>query len=398
MQTKVAVGIDIGANSFEAGRDAAFKAKVDLQSDEVSLAIVYATVNYNLPEVVKGVKRVIKTTPLVGSSGAGVITNSGSYKKAVGVLLIASERIKFGVSAKGPISSGKERLSGQELAQEAVKKTKGFNRHAFSLFSDSLITKPADLISGIQETLGASFPIVGGLSADDGHFGKTFQLFEEQVLSYSAVAILWTGDCDCSVTMGHGWKALGRPLTITSSQANRIKTIEGKSAFKVYQDYFGEEAKDLKQSRLSKIALLYPLGFYVSEEDGYLLRNVSAVEDDGTLVCQGNIPVGSEARLMLGTKDALLEASRKAAQQAKKNLDKKNKKITLALITDSFSRYSLLGRSVNKEIEILEEAFGSKTPFIGFYSFGEYAPLSNLHYMGKGYILNETITILAIGE
>ena len=398
MQTKITLGINSSPNSFEAGREAAFAAKVDLQSDEISLAIVFASVNYELAEVLKGIKRVIKTTPLVGTSGAGVITSMGSYKKAVAVLLISSDRFKFGITARGPISAGKERSCGQELAQEAAKKTKGLNRHAFSLFSDSHINNPGELISGIQEVLGASFPIVGGFSADDGRFGKTYQFFEEQVLSYSAAGILWSGDCDCSIATAHGWKALGRPLTITNSQGNRIKTIEGKNAFKVYEGYFGENTKDLKQSRLSKIALLYPLGFYLGSEDGYLLRNITGVEDDGTLVCQGEIPAGLDARLMIGTKDALLEATREVAEQVKKKLDKKNKKMSLAIIADSFSRYHLLGRDAEKETQILQEVFGSHVPFVGFYSFGEYAPLSDIRYMGKGYVFNESISALAIGE
>jgi len=397
MSTKIAVGISRGPNSLEAGRDAAFSAKVNLGSDEITLAIAFSSINFDLSEVVRGIKRVIKSAPLVGSSGAGAITNAGSQKRAVVVMLIATSDIKLGISAVGPIASGKERASGRDLTQQAMDQTKGFNRHAFSLFCDSLINNPADLLSGMQEILGASFPISGGFSADDGHFGKTYQFFDSQVLSYSAVGILWGGNCECSIATGHGWKALGRPLTVTSHKLNRIKTIEGKPAVGLYEDYFDENVNDLKQSKLSKIALLYPLGFYVSAEDGYILRNVLAVEDDGSLICQGNIPPGAEVRLMIGTKESLIKASQDAAKSAKMYIDKKNKRTIAVIIADSFSRYKLLGRNADKEIETIREVFGHNTPIIGFYSFGEQAPLSALDYMGKSYILNESISILAIG-
>lgn len=398
MSTKVGVGISRDTNSFEAGRDAAFEAKVSLHSDEINLAIVFACVNFNLTDVIRGVKRVIKSAPLVGSSGAGVITNTGSQKRAVAVMLLNSSNIKFGTGIIGPVANGKERVSGQKLAKQTTQQIKGFNRHAFSLFCDNLISNPADLIAGIQEVLGVSFPISGGFSADDGRFGKTYQFFDEQILSYSAAGILWSGNCECTVTTGHGWKPLGRPLTITGSGINRIKTIEGKPALKLYEDYFGENAADLKQSRLSKIALLYPLGFYMSKEDGYILRNVCAVDDDGSLILQGNVPASSEVHLMIGTKGSLIEATKQAANQAKTYLEKKNKKIAMAIISDSFSRYKLLGRNSNKEIEQITAVFGAKLPIIGFYSFGEQAPLSALNYIGRSYILNESISILAIGE
>jgi hypothetical protein len=398
MSTSVSVGINPGPNSFEAGRDAAFSAKVDLHSEDVNLAIVFASANLNLPEVLRGVKRVIKATPLVGATGAGVITNTGAFKTAVAVMLLASTKIKPAITVTGPIAAGKEHSSARALAQEVSNKTRGLSRHAFSLFSDSLIDNSADLLSGIQEVFGASFPIVGGLSADDGHFGKTYQFFQEQVLSYSAVGILWTGDCDCAVAMGHGWKPLGRPLTVTSSHGNRIKTIENKPAIKLYEDYFADNVKDLKEFKLAKIALLYPLGFYVSSEDGYILRNVFAVEEDGSLVCNAAIPSGAEVRLMIGTKDSLLEATKEAAQRVKAQLDKKHKRTLLLLVNDSFSRYKLLGRNVNREIEILQEIIGADVPIIGFYGFGEYAPLSGLSYMGKSYCLNESITLLGVAE
>ncbi len=397
MYTKVSVGMSRGPNSLEAGRDAAFNAKIALGSDEVTLAIAFSSINFKLSDVIRGIKRVIKSTPLVGSSGAGTITGAGSQKRAVVVMLIATSDIKLGLSAIGPIASGRERMSGKELTRQAVTQTKGFNRHAFSLFCDSLINNPSELIAGIQETLGMSFPISGGFSADDGHFGKTYQFFNDEVLSYSAVGILWAGNCECSTAVGHGWKPLGRPLTVTSAKLNRIKTIEGKPAIGLYEDYFKENVNDLKQSKLSKIALLYPLGFYVGAEDGYILRNVLAVEDDGSLVFQGNIPPGAQVRLMIGTKDSLIKASQDAAKSAKMYLDKKHKRVAAVIVADSFSRYKLLGRNADKEIEAIKDVFGYNTPIIGFYSFGEQAPLSALNYMGKSYILNESMSILAIG-
>lgn len=398
MPTRVTVGINKGPGSLEAGRDAAFEAKVALQSDEISLAICFSSINFNLAEVLRGVKRVIKTAPLIGTTGAGVITGAGSQKRAVAVMLISSSNIKCGVGAIGPITSKNERSSGKQLASLANQQTKLFKRHAFTLFCDSLINNPADFISGLQEVLGGSFPITGGFSADDGHFGKTYQFFNEQALSYSAVGILWSGDCTCATATGHGWKPLGRPLTVTDYSINRIRTIEGKLAIKLYEDYFGDNINDLKQIKFSKVGLLYPLGFYINKEDGYILRNVLSVDKDGSLIFQGNIPEDSQAHLMIGTKDSLIAAAKDTAKQINSQFTKKGKQIKFAIISDSFSRYKLLGRTSDREIEIIKEELGADVAIIGFYSFGEYAPLSALNYMGKSYILNESINILAIGE
>ena len=178
----------------------------------------------------------------------------------------------------------------------------------------------------------------------------------------------------------------------------RIKTIENKPAIKLFEDYFGDNINDLKEMKLSKVGLLYPLGFYINKEDGYILRNVLSVEEDGSLVFQGNIPQDSQAHLMIGTKDSLILAANTAARQVRDQITKKGKQIKLALISDAFSRYKLLGRSSDAEIEVIKEGLGPDVPIIGFYSFGECAPLSALNYVGKSYILNESINILGIGE
>jgi hypothetical protein len=398
MPTKVAVGVNKGPDSIVAGRDAAFEAKVSLQSDEFSLAIVFSSVGFDLEEVLHGVKRVIKNTPLIGTTGAGVISPAGSQKKAVAVMLISSSNIRCGLGAVGPIIIGKEKLSGQDLANQANLQTKGLKRHAFSLFCDNLINNPPLFISGIQEVLGVSFPIAGGFSADDGHLGKTYQFFNDQILSRSATGILWSGDCDTAVASGHGWKPLGRPLTVSEAKNNLLKKIEGKPAIKLYEDYFGDKVAELKNSRLSKIALLYPLGFYLGKEDGYVVKNVLSVEKDGSLLLQGEVPRGPYVRLMIGTKDSIISAAREAAKKVKEQMTKNSKKIKFAIISDSFSRFKLLGRSANREIEVIKEELGLDTPFIGFYSFGEQAPLSGLDYRGKSYILNESLNLLAVGE
>jgi hypothetical protein len=51
----------------------------------------------------------------------------------------------------------------------------------------------------------------------------------------------------------------------------------------------------------------------------------------------------------------------------------------MAFVFDSISRNKLLGRKSEKEIQIIKEVLGKNVPFIGFYSYGEQAPLKSLH-------------------
>ena len=70
--------------------------------------------------------------------------------------------------------------------------------------------------------------------------------------------------------------------------------------------------------------------------------------------------------------------------------------MSFAFVFDSVSRYILLGRQANKELEIIKEGLGNDTPIIGIYTYGEQAPLRAIKYQGKTYFHNQTITILGI--
>ena len=166
-------------------------------------------------------------------------------------------------------------------------------------------------------------------------------------------------------------------------------------ASKLYEEYFSYSLNELKKE-LKHISVLYPIGIYLAGEKEYLLRNILSIQDDGAIVFQGEVPENSEIRLMIGTKESALEATRQAFKEAKKNLI--GKTISFFLIFDSISRYILLGRNALQELEILKNELDNQAiPIIGLYTYGEQAPLTAINYRGRAYFHNQTITVLAIG-
>jgi hypothetical protein len=179
----------------------------------------------------------------------------------------------------------------------------------------------------------------------------------------------------------------------TLSYADILKDIDGEPAIRLYEDYFSKSAEELKKD-LRRISIFYPLGIFIPGQKEYLLRNLTAIRDDGSLLFQGDIPQDSEIRLMIGTKESCLAATQKAAEEAKRALAGRSAR--LVLVFNSVSRYMLLGRDAPMELEIIKEAFGPDTAIAGFYTYGEQAPLSALSYLGKSYFHNQTVTIAAI--
>jgi hypothetical protein len=99
---------------------------------------------------------------------------------------------------------------------------------------------------------------------------------------------------------------------------------------------------------------------------------------------------------MIGTKESCLAATSQALEEAKKGLS--GQPSNFIFIFDSISRYILLGRQANKELEIIKEGLEKDVPIMGIYTYGEQAPLRATSYQGQTYFHNQTIAILGIGS
>ncbi|HQP91656.1 MAG TPA: FIST C-terminal domain-containing protein, partial [Candidatus Omnitrophota bacterium] len=205
---------------------------------------------------------------------------------------------------------------------------------------------------------------------------------------------VFAGENIFGIGVRHGWKPLGKPRAITEVKGNVIKTIEGRPAVSIYEDYFSKSRAEIEK-QLVRMSTYYPLGLYVPGETEYLLRNALRIDADGGLICQGDATEGSEARIMMGTKEWALEAANQAAEEAKEALQ--GKEMRGALIFESISRAKLLGRLTEKELSRIKEVLGD-IPFLGICTYGEQAPLKSLEHYGETYFHNETLAVLTIGE
>jgi hypothetical protein len=199
----------------------------------------------------------------------------------------------------------------------------------------------------------------------------------------------------------HGWKPLGKPHQVTAARANIVKSIDGEPAAKIYEDYLACDMARLKKD-LSRLSVSYPIGVFIPGEEEYLLRNIIKIEEDGSLLCQGNVPNESLIRLMISTKETCLDATRQAVEEAQQTLAnpiikfsrEKTSKLALAFI--SVKRLGLLRRDAKKECEIIRNVLEPSTQLIGIYTYGEMAPLKTSSYKGQIYFHNQTVSILII--
>ncbi len=394
------VGLSLGEDAHLVGANAAQDALERLKGKKAEAALVFASVAYDQEKMLAGVRSVLPNAMVVGCSTAGEITQDGPAKRhSVAVMALAGESISF-FAGVGENIAADARKAGAVVAGNVKKQSPNGKLDAFVMLPDVLVGNGAEIVRGVLDSLGAHFPVVGGAAGDDFEFKKTFQYLNDKIYSGAVVGLGLSGKFKMGIGVKHGWIPVGLPKTVTKSTGSVLHELDGKPAVKIYEDYFGaERAEELKKEPLAKLAITYPLGMKVAGSDELLIRDPITVDANGSITCAAEIPEGSEIRLMIGSREEAIKVAKEAAVSAVQQLNGSAPKAVI--IFNCIARNKLFGEHGGEEISAIQEAVGRATPLIGFYTYGEQAPLGgevrNLEKCNPAFH-NETVVICVLAD
>jgi hypothetical protein len=322
---------------------------------------------------------------VVGCSTAGEITTQGpSNKPSIAVMAIATDDVEF-ITDVGEHIKYNPREAGKDVAKKV--KDKASDISFFVMLPDVLAGNGADIVRGVTDVLGEFFPVVGGAAGDDFKFEQTYQYLNEKVYSGA-------------VGVKHGWMPIGLSRKVTKSQGAVLYELDGKPAIEIYREYFGAElAKEMESEKLARLAITYPLGMKVEGHDEMLIRDAISVDTDGSLTCAAEIPEGADIQLMMGSREEAIKVAEEAANTAMLQLG--NAEAKAVIIFNCIARHKLFGEFSGEEIKAIQKAVGPNTPLIGFYTYGEQAPMGgevrNINKCSPAFH-NETVVICVLGQ
>lgn len=394
---KSGVGISTNTNSaHDAGLEAAKRA-ADEAGGKPDVFIVLSSIAMKHPEVLSGIQEAYPDVPLVGCSTAGEITNKGSSRESVVAMALRSDQMQFTVGCGLPVK-GNERAAGHALAED-IKSRAPSEVTSMIIFSDVLGANGTEISRGVLEVFGENFVMVGGAAGDDLNFKDTHEYYNGKVMSGYTVGVGLSGKYKMAFGAKHGWEPVGASHVVTKSKGTMVFEIDGKPAFETYKEYFGERADDIKQGILSQMALTYPLGMQIEGQEGYMIRVPLVFNDDGSIAFGAEVLEGSRVSIMLGTKEKSIEAAKDVAQNVAAEFG--DAAPAALFISDCVARKKLYGPDVSQEITEVTNILGKDVPLVGFYSYGQHAPLygvvADINTCDPNFY-EESIVIFAIGE
>ena len=267
----------------------------------------------------------------------------------------------------------------------------GDDLKAVIIFTRGIDFVPGEMFDGLHHVLGTDLLICGGMAGDNASYVQTFTLSPQGISDHDVVAAGLYGDnLAVSQAVIGGWQSFGPIRQVTRSENNILYELDGTPALDIYKKYLGRSA-----SRLPISGLLFPLEMMDSyDEPSGLLRALYDVnETDGSLILGGKIEQGAYLRLMHASTNDLISGVEDAAQSFSLSVENQFKP-AFALVVSCLARKIVMGDQVEEEVEAITSALGQDLPVCGFYSNGEFGPLTA---PGPCKLHNQTMIVTLFG-
>jgi hypothetical protein len=372
---KIAVTFSGNGNSFEAGRIVASEIIENGVSD-ADFALIFATNNYNIPDVLRGFKKEM-LTKIAGFSSQGLIFGGKLHKSGVGAIVVKQGNIKAKTFLESDINILNKKIK-RAIDKNDIKEGSLF------IFPYGIFRNIEELLRTLYNTTNSSFRIIGGASGTNFKPDMNCEFNEKKSMKDAvSVLLIENNKIHLSVGIEHGWVPYGDFMIITRSKGRILYEINNMPAFDVYRSI----VKGITIKNFPEKAMFFPLGFQDINGKFYIRDPIKA-NSDGSIEFISEIPQNSVSYIMHGdTKDLILSAGR----SVKKSIAKL-KKTGALLVFDCVSRELLMKENFKKEISEIYK-FSGKIPLLGVLTFGEIggnneAPIFH----------NKTALSIAIGE
>lgn len=393
MAIQIGVGSSSVDDSYKAGNIAAKEALKASGADKGDFALVFTVDKYKQEEVLQGITEVLGDIPLGGCCGTGVLTHEGLNPYSVAVMVGKSDElsVSFGIGegiSKDAVAAGEDLAKAISKAEPKIPTS--FNSVLVTL-PDGITGNCVSVIKGMFNILGSTVRYAGGGAGDNLKFVETFQFMNGTVYKDAVVGALVSSKKPIGLSIRHGWKPIGRPVVVTKSKLNVINEIDGRPAFDVYSEICGGTQAGLTLENFAEFSMTRPLGIPQLEKE-YVIRDPLKVLEDKSIFCVAEVPENTIVRVMEGTRESIIEATKEAAREARQGLQGREPAAILVFFCVSLTL--ILKEEMTRQMQILRETIGTKVPMIGFYTFGEVGAMGG----GPPQFHNKTVGIMAIGK
>jgi hypothetical protein len=256
------------------------------------------------------------------------------------------------------------------------------------------------LLEGIEEGFEGSPPAVYGGSAADDDLSGAWQIFSNHRTSREGFVLVGFSAKHGAVgSFVSGYTASSTRGVVTSVQGRTIKSIDGKPAASVYNEWTqGAIAEQLQGGVVLSATTLHPLGRTVDKSAAvkrYVLSHPHQVIPGGSLSLFTDVKLGDELVLMLGSQSALVDRTEQAVRRAI-GASVVRGSLAGAILIYCAGCVGALGDEVHGVARGFENIVGG-APFVGAATYGEQGsfPMGQQRMNRHGNLMCDTVMFRA---
>ncbi|MEH2001933.1 MAG: FIST N-terminal domain-containing protein [Nostoc sp.] len=348
--------------------------------------LLFTAIDFNHALILQRIQDAFPGIELIGGTTNGEISSILEFQQdSLTLMLFATDEVEIWAGI-GREASKNPALAAQEAIAQAKAKSKSASLPQLCLtFPDSLTSNGVLILEGLKQSLGGHIPIIGGMTADDYTFDKTYQFFQGEVLSDSVPVLLFSGQLLFSHGVAGGWTPISQRSRVTKVDGNIVYEIDGQRALDFYQHYLGEE-------RFAANYAIHALAVFEDQDHFYLRAPNGYDRHSGSVTFFLDIPEQAVVQITDATRDNILSASETSLKNAL--ADYPGVEPTAALLISCAARRRILGTLTRLEYQLVKTHLPQALPCCGFYAYGEIAPLVS---GGQTQFHNKTFVTLLIG-
>jgi hypothetical protein len=264
---QIGYGTAKGRNSFAVGTEAAQEAGRDFKESPLAVVMVFASVRYDLEELLRGIHAVVGDAPVIGATTAGEICN-GPQQESVVVVALASPYLQVRVGVGQGVSRDWRQAVAQAVSAPAVAPFFSFHdsniwtdltrqgKSTFGLLFSPGNTKTADsrsfeILEELKRLSLGRVPFVGGSAADDWRLEANYVFWNRQAYPDIMLVAVFETQLRFGLALTHGFRPTTRRTTVTRSDDHEVLELDNRPAAEIYSRLQGTTREALAGKHLT---------------------------------------------------------------------------------------------------------------------------------------------------
>ncbi|PIB34741.1 hypothetical protein BFP72_04625 [Reichenbachiella sp. 5M10] len=183
---------------------------------------------------------------------------------------------------------------------------------------DGLMSHVSTLLDGLYEEYWNQMNFVGAGCGSASLVQNPCIISNEGFFEDAALLLIIGREINLGVN--HGWTEVQGPFVANKTEGNEIIELNWKPAYDTYREIVeSHSSHQFSENEFGEISQGYPFGI-AREGKEDMVRDPIIVNEQGALLCLGEIPQNASLNILSGTKPNLIRSAGKAAEKATKDI------------------------------------------------------------------------------